>query len=123
MCSVENRFGGVLETDRSKGFQEHVRKRYTIEGKTGGGNLEKSKLMSKCQHDLVKKYSSLTGPAGDMRCEFNPWVRRIPWRRQPTPVFLSGESNEQRGLVGYSPQGCKESDRTEHTAHTHNYDM
>ena len=24
------------------------------------------------------------------RCEFNPWVRRIPWRRkwQPTPVFF-----------------------------------
>ena len=28
----------------------------------------------------------------------NPWVRRIPWRRawQPTSVFLSGESQEQR---------------------------
>ena len=38
-------------------------------------------------------------------------------------VFLPGKSHEQRGLVGYSPQGCKESDRTEHTAHTHNYDM
>ena len=27
---------------------------------------------------------------------FNPWVRKIPWRRawQPTPVFLSGESSE-----------------------------
>ena len=25
---------------------------------------------------------------------FNPWVRKIPWRRawQPTPVFLPGES-------------------------------
>ena len=66
-CSVENRFGGVLETDRSKGFQEPVRKRYTIEVKTGGGNFEKSKLMSKRQRDLVKKYGSLTGPAGDIR--------------------------------------------------------
>jgi len=29
-----------------------------------------------------------------MRCEFNPWVRRIPWCRkwQPTPEFLSGNS-------------------------------
>ena len=27
------------------------------------------------------------------RCEFNPWVGKIPWRRawQPTPVFLTGE--------------------------------
>ena len=28
------------------------------------------------------------------RCGFNPWVRKIPWRRawHPTPVFLPGES-------------------------------
>ena len=26
-------------------------------------------------------------------CRFDPWVRKIPWRRkwQPTPVFLSGK--------------------------------
>ena len=36
---------------------------------------------------------------------FNPWVGKIPWRRarQPTPVFLPGESHERRSLVGYSP--------------------
>ena len=29
------------------------------------------------------------------RCGFNPWVRKIPWRRkgQPTPVFLPGKSH------------------------------
>ena len=39
------------------------------------------------------------------RCKFNPWIRKIPWRRaqQPTPVFLPGESHEQRSLPGYSP--------------------
>ena len=48
---------------------------------------------------------------------FDPWVRKIPWRRkwQPTPVFLPGESHEWRSLVGYSPWGCKESDTTEWT--------
>ena len=37
------------------------------------------------------------------RCEFDPWVRKIPWRRtwQPTPVFLSGKFQGQRSLVGY----------------------
>ena len=43
---------------------------------------------------------------------------------QPTPVFLLGESQGQRSLVGYSPQGHKESDTTErlHThTHTHSY--
>ena len=45
----------------------------------------------------------------------------IPWRRawQPTPVFLPGESRGQRGLVGYSLWGCRESDTTEQLTHTH----
>ena len=40
---------------------------------------------------------------------------KIPWRRkwQPTPVFMPGESHEQRSLVCYSPWGHKESDTTE----------
>jgi len=44
-------------------------------------------------------------PANAADVEFNPWVRKIPWRRkwQPTPVFLSGESHGQRSLAGYSP--------------------
>ena len=49
------------------------------------------------------------------RCGFDPWVRKIPWRRkwQSTPVFLPGISHGQRSLVGYSPWGCKESEMTE----------
>ena len=37
------------------------------------------------------------------RCKFDPWVRKIPWRRkwQPTPVFLLGKSHGQRSLAGY----------------------
>ena len=34
------------------------------------------------------------------RLGFYPWVRKIPWRRKPNPVFLSGESHGQRSLVG-----------------------
>jgi len=39
------------------------------------------------------------------RYGFNPWVRKIPWRRkwQPTPVLLPGKSHRQRSLAGYSP--------------------
>ena len=38
---------------------------------------------------------------------FNSWDETIPWRRtkQPTPVFLPGESHGQRSLEGYSPRG------------------
>ena len=55
------------------------------------------------------------------RHRFNPWVRKIRWRRawQPTPVFLPGESHGQRSLVGYSPWGPKELDTTEVTEHAH----
>ena len=47
-----------------------------------------------------------------LRCRrprFDPWVRRIPWRRVwlPTPVFLPGESHGQRSLGSHRPLGCK----------------
>ena len=47
--------------------------------------------------------------------QFNPWIRKIPWRRewQPTPVFLPGKFYGQRSLVSYRAWGCKELDRTE----------
>ena len=33
---------------------------------------------------------------------FNPWVGKIPWRREwlPTPIFLPGGFHGQRSLVG-----------------------
>ena len=36
---------------------------------------------------------------------FNPWVKKIPWKRkwQPTPVYFPGEPHGQRNLVGHSP--------------------
>ena len=55
--------------------------------------------------------SSVKNPPVMQETWFNPWVGKIPWRRewQPTPVFLPGESHGQRSLVGYSPWCCKES--------------
>ena len=54
----------------------------------------------------------LSGKESTCQCRrqrFNPWVGKISWRRkwQPTLVFLSGKSHEQRSLAGYSPWGCK----------------
>ena len=45
----------------------------------GGGGASQGAL-------LVK---NLPANAGDMRCRFDPWDRKIPRRRawQPTPVF------------------------------------
>ena len=52
----------------------------------------------------------LSGRESTCQCRrhgFNPWVRKIPWRRkwQSTPVFLTGKSHGQRNLVSYSPSG------------------
>ena len=48
------------------------------------------------------------------RCGFDPWVGKIPWRRewQPTPVFLPRESHGQMRLAGYRLWGPKESSDT-----------
>ena len=63
-----------------------------------------------CDPILVNKWSK--SPVAQMvknlqcgRLGFDPWVRKIPWRRKwlPTPIFLPGESHAQRNLVGYSP--------------------
>ena len=45
---------------------------------------------------------------------FDPWIRKIPWRREwlPTLVFLAGESHEQKSWAGYRSWGHKELDTT-----------
>ena len=49
------------------------------------------------------------------RLGFDPWVRKILWRRkwQPTPVPLPGISHGRRSLVSYCPWGREELDTTE----------
>ena len=43
-----------------------------------------------------------TGNAGFDQTQFDPWVRKIPWKRkwQTTPVFLPGESLDRGGWRG-----------------------
>ena len=58
---------------------------------------------STCQHRRHKRHG------------FDPWIRKIPWRRawQSTLVFLPGESHGQSILVPHSSWGHKELDTTE----------
>ena len=56
------------------------------------------------QEVLVVK--NLPDSAVDIKRQgFDPWVRKIPWRRawQRTPLLLTGESHRQRSLVGDRP--------------------
>ena len=41
---------------------------------------------------------------------FNPWVGKIPWRRE---WLSTAESHGQKSLAGYSPWDLKEPDMTE----------
>ena len=55
---------------------------------------------------MIKNPPASAGDSG-----FDPWIRKMPWRRkwQPTPAFLPGKSHGQRSLAGYSPGGFAKS--------------
>ena len=77
-----------------------------------------NRLKKKSMKILISVIKTLGGSDGkESACsaEDPGWVGKILWRRewQPAPVFLPGESHRWRSLVGYSPWGRKESDRTE----------
>ena len=55
-------------------------------------------------------------------CGFDPWIRKIPWRRkwQLSTVFLPGQPHEQRSPEGYIVLGShKASDTAEHASLFH----
>ena len=54
---------------------------------------------------------------------FDPWVRKILWRReqQPTPLLLHGEFHGQRSLAGYSLWGCRVRHNWATNIHTHTH--
>ena len=51
---------------------------------------------------LVGNWTWVSHNAGLSLVWFNPWIGKIPWRREwpPTPVFLPGEFHGQRSLAG-----------------------
>ena len=63
-----------------------------------GGSVVKKKKKSACKCKRCRRYRFSPW------VEKIPWIEKIPWRRawQPTPVYLPGESQGQRSLVGYS---------------------
>ena len=56
-------------------------------------------------------FEGFPGGRSHRKCRFDPWLRKIPWRRkwQPTLVFLPGESHGQGSLVGYTVHGVAKS--------------
>ena len=62
--------------------------------------LHSTELVARAVKDLLQCW----------RPGFNPWVGKIPWRREwlPTPGFLPRKSHGQWSLAGYSPWNHKE---------------
>ena len=59
----------------------------------------------------------LTGKIICLQCRrhgLDPWVRMIPWRREWHSSILAWKIPRTENLAGYTPQGHKESDTTEH---------
>ena len=70
-----------------------------------------------CSWMVVLVVKNLPANVAGIECNFNPWVRKISWRRtwQPISVLLPGESYGQRTLAVYSQEGRTKSDMTEAT--------
>ena len=49
----------------------------------------------------------------EIRVQSLGWENPLEKEVQPPPVFLPGESQAQRSLLGYNAQCCKEEDRAE----------
>ena len=73
--------------------------------------------MGRCKHWKVSSFLSPSLPSSfflsflHLLFLLSFYLLRRRWH--PTPVFLPGKSHGQRSLVGCSPWGCRESDRTE----------
>ena len=80
-------------------------------------DYEKGRLKFKEMHEVFGGFpcSSISKVPACRRPGFDPWVRKIPWRRtwQHTLVFLPIEFHGQGSLAGYSPWGRKECVSTE----------
>ena len=67
------------------------------------GELAKTLISFKCFPRIIGLPRLLSGKESSYQCRrcrrlgFDPWVRKIPWRRewQPTPIFLPGESMDR----------------------------
>ena len=96
-------------------FQARVLEWFAISFSRGSSRLRDLTQVSRTEADALP--CELPGKIRKMQeLGFNPWVRKIPWRRkgQPTPVSLLGKSHVERRLAGCSPCSGKELDTTKH---------
>ena len=73
----------------------------------GKCNMDDNKIYA--SHGLPWWHSGKKSTCQCCRQGFDPWVRKIPWRKkwQTSLVFLPGNSHGERSLEGCSPWGLK----------------
>ena len=80
--------------------------------------LYNEQVLSTSLGKILRLYRWLSGKESAYqcrRCRFDPWVRKIPWRRKwySIPVFLPGKSHGHRSFMGLVNRVTKELGMTE----------
>ena len=76
-------------------------------------------LGKKICHTTIERYYLVPDGSDSKEPAYNagdPWVRKIPWRREWQPLqysCLENPMDRERSLVDYSPWGHKELETTE----------
>ena len=110
-CIALGVVGSLAVADQGQGVLHHVLRdgrglRRVLRG--GGGGQVRCSCLLPARGKSLPLGTSRGFPGGSERTAstctdrpgFDPWAGKIPWRRarQPTPVFLPGESRGQRSL-------------------------
>ena len=98
---------------------------YTQSRGWGRQHYSKTLILILLINVALEKVLGFPGSLQCKRSKFNPWIRKMPWRRkrQPTPVFLPGKipwTEEPGGLQSMASQGVGWNWATEHT-HTQSH--
>ena len=104
--------GSIVETHTWRDVGRHLGAWWAAVYGVAESRTRLKRLSSRAAAYFLGFPAGSTGKETTCQCRrlgFNPWVRKIPWRKswQPTLVCLPWEFHEQRSLVGYSPWGHK----------------
>ena len=69
--------------------------------------LSRCKMLCIQIFGLPRCLSSAESASRCRRCGFNPWFRKIPWKRKWQPTPLAGKSHGQRSLAGLQSMGSQ----------------